>query len=122
MNTFSKDQRLCSHTQIDDLFSKGKSIKSFPLKIIYRQTGFGERKTKILISVPKRLFKKATERNKIKRLIREVYRVEKNGFEVGDRQFSIAFVYLSSKMPDLSTIKDSICGLIGLWKDEFREL
>lgn len=76
---FSKAEKLKSNKVIDLLFSKGKSVYEFPIKILYLHSEASTPKIpKVLISVPKRHFKKAVDRNKIKRQIREIYRKNKN--------------------------------------------
>ena len=77
MQTFSKTERLCSQVLIDRLVEKGKSFNSFPIRISWLEIAESTSPVKIVISVPKRIFKKAVDRNKIKRQIREVYRKEK---------------------------------------------
>jgi ribonuclease P protein component len=79
MQTFSKSERLCSQVIIDDVFETGKTIVGPSFKLIWKRAdGFDEEPVQILISVPKRNFKKAVDRNKIKRRIREIYRKNKN--------------------------------------------
>jgi ribonuclease P protein component len=81
-HTFPKSERLTSHTVIDEIFSKGKELKKFPflLKYIYTK----ERQvnaTQIVISVPKRRAKKAVDRNRLRRQIKEAYRLNKSEFQ-----------------------------------------
>ncbi len=76
--TFGKEERLYSKKQISRLFAEGNSFYKYPFKVIcLRETSDKPELPKILISVSKRNFKKAVERNKIKRLIREAYRKNK---------------------------------------------
>jgi|SRR3954471_14008651 len=77
MQTFSKNERLCSKPLIDKLIQKGNSFNGFPFKISWMEIQESTVPVKILISVPKRKFKKAVDRNRIKRLIREAYRKNK---------------------------------------------
>ena len=83
MQTFRKNERLCRKTSIDELFSKGQSFFVYPFKIswIIAQEDEGS-PAQVLISVPKRNFKKAVKRNQIKRLIREVYRKERASYKL----------------------------------------
>ncbi|MGZ4035066.1 MAG: ribonuclease P protein component [Bacteroidia bacterium] len=78
MQTFSKAERLCSQVLIERLFEKGKSFNSFPFRVTWMEIAESPAPVKVVISVPKRTFKKAVDRNKIKRQIREVYRKEKH--------------------------------------------
>jgi ribonuclease P protein component len=76
--TFSKKERLVSKKQIDRLFHEGHSFFTFPYKVIYIiDNQENNDLPQLLISVPKRNFKKAVDRNKIKRLTREAYRKNK---------------------------------------------
>lgn len=73
-NTFSKQERLCSSTQIDRLFSEGnRQISVFPVRLVWLLTDDIDG-VQVLISAPKRNFHHAVDRNRIKRQIREFYR------------------------------------------------
>lgn len=77
--TFSKEERLSSKRLIALLFSKGSSFNLYPLRFVYytpEEEMSGP--TQLLISVPKRTFKRATDRNRLKRQIREAYRLNKH--------------------------------------------
>lgn len=75
---FTKKERLCSRKIIDELFSSGKSFSVHPFRIIWIETKLNASyPVQIVISVPKKKIKKAVERNKIKRRIREAYRKNK---------------------------------------------
>ncbi|TRO67393.1 ribonuclease P protein component [Christiangramia sabulilitoris] len=91
---FGKQERLKSKKLIDSLFIEGKSIKSFPLKLVY--TSIEEVEGRVLktgVSVPKKLIKTAVKRNRIKRLMREVFR--KNKYLVtSDLSSSHAFMFI----------------------------
>jgi len=77
--TFRKAERLSHRHQIDALFNEGSTFNMGPMKVIYlindNTASFG---VKILVAVAKKKFKKAVERNGIKRLIREAYRLNKH--------------------------------------------
>lgn len=77
-NTFKKEERLCSKRLIDDLFHNGSSFVVYPFRIVYLLTDKPlSGPVEVLISVPKRRFKLAVARNKIKRKMRECYRIHK---------------------------------------------
>ena len=78
--TFSKDERLKSRKLIGNLFNKGKIIHHFPFKVLYELTDSNDFvfPAKMAVSVSKRNFKKAVDRNQIKRKMREAYRLNKN--------------------------------------------
>jgi ribonuclease P protein component len=78
MQTFTKSERLCSKVIIDDVFGTGKTIVGPSFKLIWKKAeSIQPVSVQILITVPKRNFKKAVDRNKIKRRIREIYRKNK---------------------------------------------
>lgn len=77
--TFSKEERLCSKRLITLLFNKGSSFNLYPLRfIVYHSQEPLPGPTQVLISVSKRYYKHATDRNRIKRQIREAYRLNKH--------------------------------------------
>lgn len=69
-----------SRKQIENLFLHGKNFASFPLRITYLFLPSDEPGAQVGVTVGKRFFKKAVERNRIKRLLREAYRLQKHGF------------------------------------------
>jgi len=103
---FPKSERLCLQKDIDRLFASGDTFVSYPLRIVYRSASIDDA-SKILVSVPKKRIKSAVMRNRIKRLIRESYRLNRNvSTEQGkqkENQLHIAFLYLSN---DIKTYDD----------------
>ena len=75
--SFKKGERLSSRKSISSLFKTGKVIKAYPLRILYAHVEEGKFPASVAISVPKRLFKNAVDRNLLKRRIREAYRLNK---------------------------------------------
>ena len=76
--TLGQQERLKSKKLIEKLYEEGKSIKVFPLRMVYIQTEHTSKfPVQVGVSVPKRNFKSAVDRNRIKRLLRETYRKEK---------------------------------------------
>ena len=94
---YGKKDKLKSKKQIDDLFTKGKAVTAYPLKLIYLKTDFeDECLLKTGVSVSKRLHKTAVARNKIKRLMREAYRLNKPlYFNNTSTSYAIMILYLS---------------------------
>lgn len=98
MNTFKKEEKLFKINQIEALFSKGASFFSYPFKLLWIEIDEDEvYPARLLISVPKKNFKRAVDRNHIKRLIREAYRLNKsvlydclNNHQI---KINIAFIY-----------------------------
>lgn len=77
--TYPKNERLKSKTTIGLLFSEGKSVSKYPLRLVYRQAeAVYQGNTKVGVSVSKKYFKKAVDRNYFKRVLRETYRLNKH--------------------------------------------
>ncbi len=77
--TYPKNERLKSKTTIGLLFSEGKSVSKYPLRLVYRQAEENfQGNTKVGVSVSKKYFKKAVDRNYFKRVLRETYRLNKH--------------------------------------------
>ncbi len=92
---FSKEERLCNLSQIDQLYKQGSSFSFYPFRIVYRQSPINQTyPAQIVITVPKRKFKRAVDRNKIKRLIREAYRKHKEDFLYPKLQASNTFLQI----------------------------
>jgi len=77
--SFTKEEKLCGVKAISELFSAGRTLNLPPLRVIYRITPADPslKTVRVLISVPKRYFRKAVDRNLIKRRLREAYRQNK---------------------------------------------
>lgn len=101
--TFPKCEHLKSKSSIDKMFSKGKSVFVFPCKVYYTLSEDTEKASvppQVLFSVSKRGFKNASDRNRIKRQLKESYRLNKSILNIDSpnaRIESIAFVYVSRK-------------------------
>ncbi len=104
-HTFSKEERLCSKREIERLFEQGETIYRHPLKSIYtpNQIGF----SRLIVSVPKKLFKRAVRRNYIKRIIREAYRLNK-GDSINVMGFDIAIIYTAKSTPTFEEINKKL--------------
>lgn len=93
--TYPKNERLKSKTIIGLLFSDGKSVSKYPLRLVYRQAEENsEEGTKVGVSVSKKYFKKAVDRNYFKRVLRETYRLNKHLLlDNLDQPYSIMLFY-----------------------------
>lgn len=107
--TFGKTERLKSKKEIDILFSDGKSISKYPIRLVYKKIDFKEKTTiRAGVSVSKRHFKKAVDRNFIKRLMRESYRKNKYIVPNTTHQFAFMFLYSGKEIPEYSLIESKI--------------
>lgn len=78
MTTYPKSEKLKSKITIDLMFREGKSVSKYPLRLVYTKAVLEEdQKLKIGVSVSKKYFKKAVDRNYFKRVLRETYRLNK---------------------------------------------
>lgn len=92
--TYPKHEKLKSRTLIDQLFSEGKSVSKYPLRLVYAQVGeLNDSKIKIGVSVSKKHFKKAVDRNYFKRVLRETYRLNKDVLQ-GNLEQSYTFMIM----------------------------
>jgi len=104
---FPKKEKLKGESLIREIFEEGKSISSYPLKLIYLEIKVPV-KTKIQcgVTVPKRNFKSAVKRNRIKRLLRESYRLNKEQiFNNIEGSFAFLFLYLGKEMPQYEEVE-----------------
>jgi ribonuclease P protein component len=95
-NTFSKSERLSSEILIKELFSKGSSFYLYPFKFLFYKKEKTEGQRQVLVTVPKRNFKRAVDRNLLKRRIREAYRLNKNELLypiLQDSNYSLGIIY-----------------------------
>ena len=113
--TFGKQEKLCSKLAIDNLFKSGKSFNAYPIRVIYKKVETSDTTAKLLISVPKKRFNKAVSRNRLKRLIRETYRLNKpeliENWQHQGKYFALAFVYIGNEIAtfgDLNTTMQEI--------------
>ena len=113
-NTLGKTERLKSKKLIKKLFEEGVSIKNFPFRLVYITTE--KPPIKSSFSVPKRNFKKAVDRNRIKRLIKEAYRLEKkNLFKTLSFNCVFMITFLGKKEPTFSETQKKIGELLKLF-------
>lgn len=104
---FPKKEKLKSEILIRRVFEDGKSISSYPLKLIYLPiNGHSEAKIQCGVTAPKRNFKSAVKRNRIKRLLRESYRLNKEKiFNNIEGSFAFLFLYLGKEMPEYEDVE-----------------
>lgn len=110
-NTLGKPERLNKKKVIEKVFSGGsRSFSVFPLRVVYLPVEELDAPVSILVSVSKRHFKRAVKRNRMKRLIREAYRMNKHELleVLKERQsrLALAFIYLSDELVDFPVIEE----------------
>ncbi|WBU90645.1 ribonuclease P protein component [Cellulophaga omnivescoria] len=110
---FPTKEKLKSKKLIGELFENGKSVSSYPVKLIYLPCTLENTPLKVGVTVPKRNFKSAVDRNRIKRLLREGYRLNKHViFNNIDKDFALLFLYLGKKKPNHTEIEKSVAEVL----------
>jgi ribonuclease P protein component len=114
-STFKKEEKLKKKKLIGQLFAEGRSLSAYPVKLIYLQTDHDSPfKIQAGVSVSKRNFKKAVDRNRIKRLLREVYR--KNKYLIYESEHTkkhiFMFIYVGKKEEPYTVLEEKMKQLI----------
>ncbi len=115
LHTFRKEERLCSKKRIDALFCAGnRSLAAYPLRAVYVMEEREGAPVEVLISVPKRLFKRAVDRNRLKRLVRESYRLNKHILwqALDGKHMSLAFLWIGERMESFATVQAKVQNLL----------
>lgn len=121
--TFKKNERLHGKKQIDGLFEKGNSFFIYPFKVVFlNENSADDTIPKLLVTIPKRHFKRAVDRNKIKRLVREAYRRNKQPLveNCAENQVSVLFglIYTAKTMLTYSDIERKIILILQRLKEQ----
>ncbi|MEX6690753.1 ribonuclease P protein component [Danxiaibacter flavus] len=112
-NSYGREEKLKSRKQIDLLFAKGKSVNQFPVKLIYLEVPDEmDFPVKAGVIAPSRLFKKAVQRNRVKRLLREAYRTEKAPLieyaQNQNRKLILFLLFVDRQIPSYALVKEKI--------------
>ena len=120
-HTFTKQERMTSRKLIERLFigGGGRSMSVFPLRAVYMLTGreSGAAGVQVLISVSKRHFKRAVRRNRVKRQIREAYRLNKDILAPcidrhPDKTLALALIWQADELHDSRDVRTSVRALL----------
>jgi ribonuclease P protein component len=112
--TFHRKERLKSRKLIARLFHEGKTVVAFPLRMSWlpNESPSGVAPCSVGFTVPKRIFPKAVHRNRIKRRMREAYRLNKHilikMLENSPDNYALMFIYIGRKEPDFWQIEKSM--------------
>lgn len=109
-NSFSKSEHLCGEKRITRLFTQGEAFIAYPLRVVYiLEPKKDDEPVSVMVSVPKKRFKRAVKRNRLKRLMREAYRLNKQPLiekmEEKGMQLHIAFNYVSDDELDFEKVE-----------------
>ncbi len=123
--TFRKNERLVSKTDVELLFSSGsRSLSVYPVRVVFRVVDKEEETVKTLMSVSKRHFKHAVDRNRCKRQMRESYRLQKQTLisflEKHQLHLHIAFIWMSDKLIASEIVNKSVSRLLCLITEKYN--
>lgn len=121
--SFTKEERLSRKRSIDLLFEKGRSFVAFPLRVVYlplEETASVP--VSILISVSKKRIRRAVGRNRVKRLVREAYRVHKydlvDSLSEEKRRMLVAFLYMDGEIHPFSGVEKAMVKAIRILREK----
>lgn len=113
--------KLCSLKKIEELFAKGSLIKVFPLRVLFLLESLDDAASdaapfQVLFSAPKRRFKRAHDRNYIKRLMREVLRKNKGvlieQLQTQNKKLVFSLTYVSDERPSYQLLEQKLCKVL----------
>ena len=114
--TLGKTERLKSRKAIEQLFKGGKSFSLFPFRILYSIAATETNNLQSGFSASAKRFKKAVDRNRIKRLIREAYRLQKNDLQIKTAaqsiQLHIFFIYVGNELPEYDVVFEKMTAVL----------
>lgn len=119
---YPKNEKLKSQKTIDLLFSTGKSVSKYPLRLVYVETNDEKEKLKFGVSVSKKHFKNAVDRNYYKRVLRECYRLNKNIIHENiTKSYAIMFFYQTKDRLNYNEIQEKSILLFHKWVKTIQE-
>lgn len=117
--TLSKEERICSNKLINELFTgNGRSMTAFPLRVVFMKRTIvdDQPRAAMLVSVPKRYFKHAVDRNRVKRQVREAFRRNKSiitqNLTDDHEAVAMAFVWLTDEKFPSSEVENRMVRLL----------
>ncbi len=110
--TYPKADKLKNTKQIDALFQSGKSQAIFPVRAVYRVENSENPGVQVAVTVGKKHFKRAVLRNRVKRLLRECYRLEQHRLRGSEnRRLQVMLLYQSNEILEFEKLRLVICKL-----------
>lgn len=115
--TFTKQERLCGKKTIEELMQKGRGFTLFPFRVIWQPVlADSPYPAKVAIAVPKKIFKKAVHRNRIKRQVREAYRKNKwrlyEALAKEGQKYHLMLIFTAKEAVPYNQIEDKIKEII----------
>lgn len=109
--TLDKDKRLKSRKLIEEIFTSGKTLKKYPLRVVYTRSDSDTLEFKIGVSVSKKKFKKAVDRNLIKRRMREAFRINQSQLN-SPQKLNLMIIYTSDQILTFEQIQQATITLL----------
>ena len=126
--TLGKEERLKSRKQIEKLFAEGKRFVVNPFRVYFVVNGEWSMVNSLLqfgVGVSSKNFKRAVDRNRIKRLTREAWRLQKNELKdklkTSNKQLHVFLIYTGKELPDFTTVKDKVAIALKKLSDKIDE-
>ena len=126
--TLSKPERLSSLKAIERLFKEGRSLSKYPLRLVWLETTGSpypqDFPVQVMFSASKKKFSRAVDRNRLKRLMRESYRLSKPGLFTSlpeGKTFHLALIYSGTEILDLPFIQKSVLQAFEKWLKELTK-
>ncbi|MBL7701685.1 MAG: ribonuclease P protein component [Ferruginibacter sp.] len=110
--TFKKNEKLKSRKTIEQLFKEGNSFSNFPFRIVWKFNDVAKAPVQAGFAVSSKHFKNAVDRNRVKRLMRETYRLQKSELQsqLFQRQklMAVFIIYVGNELPDYGFVFDKM--------------
>ena len=128
--TLGKEEKLKSRKQIEKLFAEGKSFVVNPFRVYFLFDGMLNAQRSVFniqfgVGASAKNFKKAVDRNRIKRLTREAWRLQKNELsekiKATQKQLNVFFIYTGKELPDFTTVQDKVAVALKKLADKIDE-
>lgn len=122
--TYSKTEKLKSRTLLNQVFAEGKSLNAFPLKITFTSKDIETKSSsKVGVGASSRYFKKAVDRNRIKRLLREAYRIHKNqliDLLPEKKQLNVFILFIGKDLSETALIAEKMSTILHKLGNSFQ--
>lgn len=115
----NKEERVTGRILVETLFGGGesRSMSYYPIRVVYCLTQREAASIRILVSVPKRCFKRAVKRNRVKRQLREAFRKNKHLLfdrmeAMPDKALAMAFIWMDNQLHDSDEVEKRVSSLL----------
>lgn len=115
---YPKSEKLKKKRHIDLLFSEGKSVSKYPLRLVFVPVSDADEPYQVGVSVSKRYFKKAVDRNRYKRLLRETYRLNKASLPYLNQSYALMFLYQTKDKLTFDEVQEKMIRLMEKFSEE----